>query len=161
MKRSPQGGTAMLLHAAAPGRTSSQRPLQRGDRTVRDLMSRDPVTILEQASLEDAADLLCGYDISALAVVDDHDRLVGVISQTDLVLLRGRGAIPRDWHRLTVANVMTSPPLVIGADDVVADAARRMTDEAIHRLFVVDADGAPIGVVSASDIVTEIAEVDG
>ena len=56
---------------------------------------------------------------------------------------------------------MTSPALVIGADDPVAEAARRMTDGAIHRLFVVDADEAPIGVISASDIVTEIAEVDG
>jgi CBS domain-containing protein len=151
----------MLMEAVAPGSTSSPRPYHPGDRSVRDLMSRDPVTILQQASLEDAADLLCGYDISALGVVDDHGRLVGVISQTDLVLLRGRGAIQRDWHRLTVANVMTSPPLVIGADDVVAEAARRLTDQAIHRLFVVDGDGAPVGVLSATDIVADIAEVDG
>ena len=151
----------MLVDAAAPRGPVARRPDHRGDRLVRDLMSRDPVTVLHQASLEDAADLLYGYGVSALPVVDDDGRLTGVISQTDLVLLRARGAGERDWHRLTVANVMTSPALVIGADDAVAEAARRMTDGAIHRLFVVDADETPIGVISASDIVTEIAEVDG
>lgn len=151
----------MLVDDDAPGRAPVPDFDPPGDRLVRDLMTRDPVTILHHASLEDAADLLDGYAISARAVVEDDGRLVGVVSQTDLVLLRGRGTRPHDWHRLTVANVMTSPPVVIGSDAAVAEAARRLTDRAVHRLFVVDADGAPVGVISASDIVTEIAEVDG
>jgi CBS domain-containing protein len=151
----------MVMHVDAPDRARIRRPDHTSDRLVHELMSRDPITILDHASLEDAADLLFGYDIGALAVVDDDGRLVGVISQTDLVQLRGRGAIQRDWHRLCVATVMTSPAVVIGADDEIAEAARRMTDRAVHRLFVVDADGAPIGVISTSDIVSDIADVDG
>ena len=79
----------MLVDAAAPRGPVARRPDHRGDRLVRDLMSRDPVTVLHQASLEDAADLLYGYGVSALPVVDDDGRLTGVISQTDLVTAAG------------------------------------------------------------------------
>ena len=131
-----------------------------GDHPVRDLMSPDPVTVLDDASLADAADLLCGYDISGLAVVDIDGRLVGVISETHLVAFRGTHMAPSDWHRRCVRDLMTVPAAVVGAEELVTVAARRMTDLGIHRLFVVDDTHVPVGVIAASDVVTEIAESD-
>ena len=55
---------------------------------------------------------------------------------------------------------MTIPAAVIGADEPVGEAARRMTDLGVHRLFVVDEAQIPVGVIAASDVVTEIAEWD-
>lgn len=136
------------------------RPDARGDHAVRDLMSRQPVTVLDDASLADAADLLCGYDISGLAVVDIDGRLVGVITETDLVAFRGRHMSPGDWHRRSVCDLMTIPAAVVGADETVGEAARRMTDLGVHRLFVVDDAQVPVGVIAASDVVGEIAEWD-
>lgn len=150
-----------MLHPEPPSGASARRVDRTADRLVRDLMSHDPVTISEEASLGDAADLLYGYAINGLAVVDLDGRIVGVVSQTDLVRLRASGLARSDWRRLSVGAVMTIPAAVIGVDESVRQAARRMTDEGVHRLFVIDEDQAPIGVIAASDVVMDIAESQG
>lgn len=150
-----------MLHSDVPFRAHLRHTQRTADRRVRDLMSADPVTITDEASVSDAADLLYGYAINGLAVVDVDGRLVGVVSQTDLVRLRGSGLTRTDWHRLSVGAIMSIPAAVIGADETVGQAARCMTDQGVHRLFVVDDDQAPIGVIAASDVVMDIAESDG
>jgi CBS domain-containing protein len=156
----PTTGELEMLRSDVPMRAPVRRLEACGDHAVRDLMARDPVTVLEDASLADAADLLCGYDISGLAVVDIDGRLVGVITETDLVAFRGNHLSPSDWHRRSVCDLMTIPAAVVGADELVGEAARRMTDLGVHRLFVVDDEQIPVGVIAASDVVTEIAEWD-
>jgi CBS domain-containing protein len=134
--------------------------LQDADSTVATLMSRDVVTVPEDATIGDAAELIVGFDVSGLPVVDDDGAISGVLSETDLVRFRS-GAPPwRSWHALLVRDLMTSPAVVVAADTPVHEAARAMADMRIHRLFVVDADGAPIGVVSERDVIAEIADMD-
>jgi CBS domain-containing protein len=53
---------------------------------------------------------------------------------------------------------MTSPPITIGIDASLRDAARAMIERGVHRLVVVDDAREPVGVVSESDIVRDIAE---
>ena len=89
------------------------------------------------------AELLAGYEISGLPVVDHGDHLVGVISETDLVRLHS-AAIPwTGWHGLIVRDLMTCPALTIDAGATLDDAARLMIDLGVHRLVVVDEDRAP------------------
>jgi acetoin utilization protein AcuB len=151
-------GELEMLRRDVPMRAPVRRLEACGDHAVRDRMARDPVTVLEDASLADAADLLCGSDISGLAVVDIDGRLVGVITERDLVAFRGNHLSPSDWRRRSMHDLMTIPAAVIGADEPVGEAARRMTDLGVHRLFVVDEAQIPVGVIAASDVVTEIVE---
>lgn len=89
---------------------------------------------------------------------DSTDRPVRVISQTDLVRLRGSSLSWTGWHGLLVRDLMTRPARTIAATAPLDEAARQMTDERVHRLVVVDDRQTPIGVISESDIVREIAD---
>ncbi len=126
--------------------------------TVAGMMSRSVVVVTEEDAIAGVAELLAGFEITGLPVVDADDRLVGVISQTDLVRLRGSTLPWTGWHGLIVRDLMTTPPKTISASASLDEAARRMIDEHVHRLVVVDNRRMPIGVISESDIVREIAD---
>jgi CBS domain-containing protein len=126
--------------------------------TVESAMTVSPVVISEEDAVAAVAELLAGYEISGLPVVDIGHRLVGVISQTDLIRLQG-AAIPwSGWHGLIVRDLMTRPAQTIEGTASLDDAARRMTATGVHRLIVVDDDLAPVGVISESDLVKVIAD---
>ena len=126
--------------------------------TVESVMTVSPVVISEDEAIAAVAELLAGYEISGLPVVDSGDRLVGVISQTDLIRLQG-AAIPwTGWHGLIVRDLMSWPAQTIEGTATLDDAARRMTATGVHRLIVVDDDQAPVGVISESDLIKEIAD---
>jgi len=126
--------------------------------TVEAVMTRMPVVVVESDAIGAVAELLVGNEITGLPVLDATDRLVGVISQTDLVRLRG-SAVPRtDWHGLIVRDLMTTPAKTIQGWESLDEAARRMTEEHVHRLVVVDERDRPLGVITEGDIVREIAD---
>jgi CBS domain-containing protein len=126
--------------------------------TVASLMTGSPVVVTDDDAIAAVAELLAGYEITGLPVVDSADRLVGVISQTDLVRLRGSTLPWTGWHGLMVRDLMTTPAKTIRGSAPLDEAARRMTEEHVHRLIVVDDRHVPIGVISESDIVREIAD---
>lgn len=126
--------------------------------TVESVMTVSPVVISEEEAIAGVAELLAGYQISGLPVVDTEDRLVGVISQTDLIRLQGASIPWTGWHGLIVRDLMTWPAQTIDGTASLDDAARQMTAAGIHRLIVVDDEQAPIGVISESDLVREIAD---
>lgn len=126
--------------------------------TVESVMTVSPVVISEEEAIAGVAELLAGYQISGLPVVDTEDRLVGVISQTDLIRLQGASIPWTGWHGLIVRDLMTWPAQTIDGTASLDDAARQMTAAGIHRLIVVDDEQAPIGVISESDLIREIAD---
>lgn len=128
---------------------------------VADVMTLDPVTVTPDTSVETAERLLNANRIHGLPVLDDDNRLVGVISQTDL-LPGGPGSIGAAIRNrpsgLRVGELMTSPALTVSLAASLHDAACRMREARIHRLVAVDEDGRPVGVLSAMDFVTVFAE---
>ena len=126
--------------------------------TVESVMTVSPVVISEEEAIAGVAELLAGYQISGLPVVDADDRLVGVISQTDLIRLQGASIPWTGWHGLIVRDVMSWPAQTIDGTASLDDAARQMSAAGIHRLIVVDDEQAPIGVISESDLIREIAD---
>ena len=126
--------------------------------TVATAMTVSPVVVSEDEAIAGVAELLAGYEISGLPVVDRGDHLVGVISDTDLVRLQGASIPWTGWHGLIVRDLMSYPAQTIEEDASLDDAARLMTTLGVHRLVVVDEERAPIGVISKSDLVREIAD---
>ena len=126
--------------------------------TVANLMSGSPVVVTEDDTIASVAELLADYGISGLPVVDAGHRLVGVISQTDLVRLKGSIPPWTGWHGVLVRDLMSSPASTIPGSATPGEAARQMTRESVHRLVVVDRRRTPIGVISGSDLVREIAD---
>ena len=126
--------------------------------TVESLMTTSPVVVLEDEPIAAVAELLAGFEISGLPVVDSNDHLVGVISQTDLVRLRGSTLPWTGWHGLMVRDLMSRPAKTIQGTSALDAAARKMTAEGVGRLVVVDGREIPIGVISGSDLVREIAD---
>ncbi|MFH9011046.1 CBS domain-containing protein [Streptomyces sp. NPDC017943] len=131
---------------------------------VRDLMSDAVVRVRGGTPFKEIAHLLQEYDITAVPVVDEQNRPVGVVSEADLLYKMwggqedddadGEGGFPRTAKaRATdAAGLMTAPALSAREDCSVVDAARLMARHRVKRLLVVDDDGRLIGVVSRSDL---------
>lgn len=125
---------------------------------VVDLMAGDPVVVSADLPVDVAVGVLAVYDVGGLPVVDGTGRLVGVISQTDLVRLRATSVQASDWPTLLVRDVMTQPAITIRGSASLREAARAMSERDIHRLVVVGDDTeTALGVISDSDLVRAFA----
>jgi CBS-domain-containing membrane protein len=135
--------------------------------TVEDVMTRGVVVVGQLAGFRDVVGLLGKHHISALPVVGEDGRVVGVVSESDLYLKQVRPPRPglaallphrrrrcdqRKASGLTVGQLMTAPAVTIRADRPLAEAARRMDERGVRRLPVVDATGRPIGIVTRGDL---------
>jgi CBS domain-containing protein len=143
--------------------------------TVADVMSRNPLVVHPETPLSEAIKLLADESISGLAVVDATGKLVGIISESDL-MWRETGATPpayimvldsviylenpsryeRELQKAlgqTVGEVMTKDPITIAPDRSVREAAKLMHDRNIHRLPVLDESDNVIGMVTQNDII--------
>lgn len=137
-----------------------------GHTAVADVMTTDVVTVRETTPYKEIARLLADRRVSAVPVVDDDSRVVGVVSETDLLRkeehlapwhsrrLANRGShVERKKAAATVAaELMTEPPVHIGLGASLPAAARAMTDHDITRLIVLNADGRLAGIVTRSDL---------
>ncbi|MEU5810680.1 CBS domain-containing protein [Streptomyces sp. NPDC047718] len=135
-------------------------------------MSHDVVRARPDTSLREVARLLSAHRISGLPVVDDDDKVVGVVSQTDLTRCRAarpersRTAvwrIPVRWGRrarrerssvraATAGALMTAPAVTVHPEQRVVDAARIMERRRVDRLPVVDEEDRLIGITTRSDL---------
>ncbi len=131
------------------------------DLRVADLMTIDPIVVSVDASIEEAEELLRSHRITGLPVVDLSGRLVGVVSQTDLLYLAVPTIQALIRHResgIRIGEVMSVPPVTIETIAPIRQAARLMNEQRLHRLVAVDDYGRPVGVVSAMDFVALAAE---
>lgn len=136
-------------------------------------MTRRVVSVREHATFKGMADMLRRTRISAFPVLDSHDRVVGVVSEADLLVkeaVQATGtslmAALRHVHEddkasgVTAADLMTRPAITIGPDAPVADAARIMYDRRVKRLPVVNAAGHLLGIISRVDVLAVFSRAD-
>lgn len=143
---------------------------------AKDIMTRDVVTVSPEARIEEAIKLMAEKHLSGLPVVDSGSRVIGIITEND-VLLKDEVKIPfprvalfgwyvvpdelaakayREARGLLVEDVMTAKVVSFDEEAEVAEIARAMVNKGINRVPVTR-DGKLAGVVSRADIVRAMA----
>jgi CBS domain-containing protein len=134
--------------------------------TVKDVMSTHVIAVRRSAPYKEMAAMLHEQRVSAFPVLDDDNKVVGVVSEADLLTKEAlEGTVPRTLlsrqervrkqvNALTAADLMTTPPVTIGPDEPVTRAARLMFDRRVKRLPVVGDDGRLIGILTRSDVLS-------
>lgn len=126
---------------------------------VRDWMTKEVITIGLKTPLPEAHKLMTDNNIRRLPVVDQEERLVGIITLGDV-----RGAEPSQatslsiWElnyllaTLEVKELMTRNPITIPPNSTIGEAARIMLENKVSGLPVVSDRGSVIGIITESDI---------
>ena len=127
---------------------------------VADIMKTELVTALPDTLICELIATLADSHISAVPVVDEHGRMLGVVSSTDVLLAEAEAredpARSLMMESTVVRDIMTPMVRTIVPEATLKDAALRMLYSDVHRLFVT-ASGRLVGVVSAMDLVGAIA----
>lgn len=133
--------------------------------TVRDVMTPEVLTVDYDASPAEVVTTMTKYDVSALAVADTHDSVLGIITRTDVLngmavedperapRVPWRRPVPRPAFTVRSAGeMMTAPALTVGPEVTLAQAGRLMRRHAVNRLLVTGADRRLLGIVTGADL---------
>ncbi|MFE3854341.1 CBS domain-containing protein [Streptomyces griseorubiginosus] len=127
--------------------------------TVSDVMTHTVVAVGSEAPFKEIVELLDQWKVSALPVLAGEGRVVGVVSEADLMAKEEfrdtEEGDPAERHKagaMTAGELMSAPAVTVHADASLAEAARIMARRHVKRLPVVDGVGLLQGVVSRSDL---------
>jgi acetoin utilization protein AcuB len=134
---------------------------------VGERMSRNPVTILDTASIDDGLHLMRERKVRRLPVLDPSGKMVGIVSDKDLLHAAPSPATSLSVYelhyllaKLTVRQVMSSPVISVGQDTPVEEAARVMADNKIGGLPVMEGDRL-VGIITETDVFKILVELLG
>lgn len=113
---------------------------------ARDLMTTDVLTAPPDLPVQELAQRLVYHRVSGMPVVDAEGRLIGIVSEGDVIAKQGR----------TVADIMTRQVVTVGEDTPAAEIAALMAARNIKRVPVMQG-GRLVGIVSRADIVAWVA----
>ena len=152
--------------------------------TVKDIMSSPAISVNEEQPLQDVLELLAKHRFSGVPVVDADNKVIGVISDTDIIRYsQSINIIPLSnlsgWispyadisdlasvrkglellHKTKIGQVMTKKVYTIGEDATATDVAQIMNRRKINRVTVVDNNEKLVGIVTRSDMVQCMAKL--
>ncbi len=155
------GGVAGAAAAAQPPGSFRRT----GRWQVSDVMTTKVVSVAENASYRHIVEVLTDNHLTALPVVAAEGKVVGVVSEADLIRKQERHehaerkpgwefrpAARTKAEARTAGELMTAPAITISPDGLLGTAARLMGAHHIKRLPVIDADGTMVGIVSRTDL---------
>ncbi|PYN76249.1 MAG: CBS domain-containing protein [Candidatus Rokuibacteriota bacterium] len=120
-------------------------------RTIREVMTPDPITMPASASLFDAAQKMRAAGIGDVVVLEGEE-VCGIVTDRDIVV---RGiADGRDPRSTALADVCSRELTTVSPDDEVRTAVRLMRENAIRRLPVMK-KGRPVGILTLGDLAME------
>jgi CBS domain-containing protein len=136
--------------------------------TVKDVMTTRVVSVQKDASFRIMAAALRQYRVSAFPVLDPDGKVIGVVSEADMLVKQALDSEPRGMpgmitgllrrreHQkargVMAGDLMTCPAVAVGPDDTLERAARLMYTRKVKRLPVIDANGRLVGIVSRADL---------
>jgi predicted transcriptional regulator len=128
--------------------------------TVADIMQNAVRTVAGDTPVSELVAVLAAAKVTGLPVVDARERVIGVVSSTDLIAAQAgmRCAAEREilMEQTPVRDIMTPKPLMIESTAQLHEAARHMLYAEVRRLFV-EEHGVLVGVISHTDIVRAVA----
>jgi CBS-domain-containing membrane protein len=143
---------------------------------VREVMTTRVIWVKRDAPFKEMVAALREHLVSAFPVLDDHGKVIGVVSEADMLtkeaLAGGYDGMPgmitgllrykeqEKARGITAGDLMTRPAVTVGAEDTVQDAARVMYRHKVKRLPVIDADGHLIGIVSRTNVLSVFSRSD-
>lgn len=132
---------------------------------AKDAMSSPAITVNQNATLREAGDVLARRQISALPVLDDEGRLVGIVSQMDLIRVDANrsgveaGSAGSEREPRRVAEIMTSEVITVTEDTELHTVAQRLSESHVRQVPVVSGSEVT-GVVSRRDLIKWMARSD-
>ena len=145
---------------------------------IRDIMTKDVITVTEEDTVEKCAKLLSNYDLSGLPVVDNEGYVTGIITEGDLLKHNAEVEVPAFLEILGgiiylsdpskyfsdvrksmgryVKTVMTEEVETIAVHEKVEVAAKVLTKKKIKRLPVIDEEAKLVGIVSRKDVMNHL-----
>jgi CBS domain-containing protein len=156
----------------------SGAPFKEGlpDVKVSEVMRRDVATVRPDSPITAVVELLQDKDFTAVPVIDDQGKVVGIVSDSDLLTRGGMNVtislkratdldFVRDLHdsienpNRKASEVMTREVVTIAPDAILGRAARLMVEKHLKRLPVVEQDGKLVGILGRLDILNTVAAV--
>jgi CBS domain-containing protein len=164
-------------------KSKTATPLSLQAETAADLMHTKPVSIRDDATIQEAIAMLTDKGFSAAPVIDGAGRPVGVVSRSDILthdrervdylapvpdyyeeelsVARRTGERPEGFQlvnvdRTLVREIMTPVVFSVNPGTLARKVVQEMLSLKVHRLFVVDHDGVLVGVISATDILEHL-----
>jgi CBS domain-containing protein len=136
------------------------------NKTVKDIMTTRVIWVSKDATFREMAAALREYRVSAFPVVDDDRKVIGVVSEADMLtkeaLIDEPGFVGGILHRrdqakargITAGDLMTTTVVAVRPEDTVEHAAKLMYDRAVKRLPVTDESGHLVGIISRADVLS-------
>lgn len=135
-----------------------------------DIMVKSVVSVSSEDPLVEVVETMSRSRVSGVPVVDAHRKVLGVISEKDILFqmvgettdnfmallarcLRSKGCVAMPVHKLKARDVMTSPAITVPASAHLVEIAELLTRKRINRLPVTDSEGHLLGIITRSDIV--------
>ena len=133
---------------------------------VKDVMTTQVIWVRKDATFREMAAALRKYRISAFPVLGDDDKVIGVVSEADMLTKEALNGEPSVFsgilHRratekargVTAGDLMTAAVVTIPPEDTVEHAAQLMYTRKVKRLPVIDANGHLVGIISRADVLS-------
>jgi CBS domain-containing protein len=133
---------------------------------VKDVMTTRVIWVKKDATFREMATALREYRVSAFPVIDDDRKVIGVVSEADMLTKEALDDEPgvisgilhhRDQAKargVTAGDLMTAAVIAVRPEDTVEHAAKLMYDRRVKRLPVTDANGRLVGIISRADVLS-------
>ena len=123
---------------------------------VENVMTRNVRSCHPETNLSQVAALMWDYDFGAMPVVDDEDRVMGMITDRDIAIAAStKGRLATE---ITVDEVMSGNVYACALDEEISSALKTMRREKVRRLPVIGKDGRLAGILSINDVVLHAGE---
>lgn len=140
-----------------------------------DIMTKGVISVTPDTPVEEIGSILVKYRISGVPVVDENNRVIGVVSESDIIFRevyeepdlfdRVANIILPEQYRLQkkkgsyAIDIMTSPPITAHKDTPLRELVQTITERRIKRIIIINEKGEPVGVVSRIDLVKAIEKI--
>lgn len=127
--------------------------------SVLDHCRQDPITAVPEETVREVAKRMAEYGVGSLAVVDEHGRPIGMVTDRDIVqnVIRRR----RSPDDVAVAEMMSLDVVSVWQEVPLVRAFHRMRQEAVRRVLVTDDEGKVVGILTFDDALPQIARALG